>query len=308
MGIIEKAISLANGKSVRDRPAERPELAGATAVRPEHQDLATTREGTDRPDSQERHGQPPSQIANEPAARKSSQTVQVDVERLTAMGMVTPATTGTRISEEFRLIKRPLLTNAFSYGPGAAPKRNLVMVTSAVAGEGKTFSSINLAMSIAMERDRRVLLIDADLQRPNVAQVLGISTDRGLTDVMEDPSLDLSELLLQTNIPRLSVLPAGRRHQYGTELLASDAMKDLVEELSERYPDRLVIFDSPPLLAATQAVVLASLAGQIVVVVAAGSTSQGVVSEALALLDAEKPVGLILNRYPRVFQSEYYYG
>ncbi len=314
MSIIEKAINLANGKGARGK-------AGAVPVDPQFTPVRAGAEG--RAGSAEAPPAAKSALAGAGSATpdeggaqrrgpRISRSVTVDVQRLAGLGIApgpdVDRQVHARITEEFRRIKRPLLINAFEQGPGAPPGGNLVMVTSAVAGEGKTFCSVNIAMSIAMERDRRVLLVDADLQRPNVAHMLGIPGDRGLVDLLEDPSLDLSDVLLQTDIPRLSVLPAGKRHPYGTELLASNAMKELAAGLSERYPDRLVLFDSPPLLAATQAVVLVELAGQIVMVVAAGGTPQDAVTEALALLDTKKPVGLVLNRYPRMFQPEYYYG
>jgi exopolysaccharide/PEP-CTERM locus tyrosine autokinase len=319
MSIIEKAIHLANGKGARGRAGKVSLDSQFTPVRAGAEGLAGSVEAPPDAVAESAVAGAGSAVPDEGRSQRhgprTSRTVTVDVQRLAGVGIAV-ATPGqdadrqvhARITEEFRRIKRPLLINAFEQGPGTPPGGNLVMVTSAVAGEGKTFCSVNIAMSIAMERDRRVLLVDADLQRPSVTQVLGISGDRGLVDLLEDPSLDLSEVLLQTDIPRLSVLPAGKRHSYGTELLASDAMKGLVAGLSERYPDRLVLFDSPPLLAATQAVVLAELAGQIVVVVAAGGTPQEAVTEALALLDTKKPVGLVLNRYPRMFQPEYYYG
>jgi exopolysaccharide/PEP-CTERM locus tyrosine autokinase len=317
MSIIEKAVNLANGKGARGGTGKVPVDPQFTPVRAGAEGLAKSVEAPPAAESAgagSAPGEGGSQGSQRPGPR-TSRTVTVDVQRLAGLGIAV-ANPGqdadreahARITEEFRRIKRPLLINAFEQGPGTSPGGNLVMVTSAVAGEGKTFCSVNIAMSIAMERDRRVLLVDADLQRPNVAQVLGIPGDKGLVDLLEDPSLDLSDVLLQTDIPRLSVLPTGKRNQYGTELLASDAMKELVAGLSERYPDRLVLFDSPPLLAATQAVVLAELAGQIVMVVAAGDTSQDAVTEALAMLDTKKPIGLVLNRYPRMFQPEYYYG
>ncbi len=296
MSIIEKAIGQVGAKRAH-AGIERPEPSSDGF----HADAAAPSPSTGPTDAA--------------SAAGSGKTVPIDLGRLAAMGFaVAPedggaqADDGAHTREEFRLIKRPLLLNAFGEAAASVPRGNVIMVTSAVAGEGKTFCSINLALSVAMERDRRVLLVDADLQRPMVATTLGIPQGPGLVDLLENPSLDPGEVFVNTSVSRLSVLPAGSRHQFGTELLASEAMKAFVQELSERYPDRLVLFDSPPLLAATQAVVLAGLAGQIVMVVGAGSTSQEAVTEALGMLDAEKPIGLVLNRYPRVFRPEYYYG
>jgi receptor protein-tyrosine kinase len=201
------------------------------------------------------------------------------------------------VGQEFRVIKRPLLTNAFGRG-SAFPVANgrRVMVTSAFPGEGKSFCAINLAMSIASERDHQVLLVDADVARPSVPRELGIETGAGLMDWLIDDTLDLASLVVQTSIDKLSLLPAGRRHDHATELIASQAMSRLLEELSTRFPDRIIIFDSPPLLVTTESRVLASYMGQIVMVVEAGRTPREAVKEAIATLDGAEVVGLLLNK------------
>ena len=163
-------------------------------------------------------------------------------------GIVTPEQGRTQIAEQFRVIKRPLLTNAFNKGPGMIKNGNLIMVTSALAGEGKSFCTVNLAMSIAMEMDRTVLLVDADVARPSVTKILGLGTERGLLDILLDEKLDLADVLIKTNVEKLTLLTAGTRHSHSTELLASQSMGELLKELAERYADRVVIFDSPPLL------------------------------------------------------------
>src|SRR3569623_487404 len=173
--------------------------------------------------------------------------ISLEFERLAAAGMVTPDGERSQMAEEFRHIKRPLLLNAFGEGAMPKPNRNLLMVTSARPNEGKTFTAINLALSIALERDRTVLLVDADVARPSVARMLDFPGTAGLVDYLADP--------------------AGRRHSHSTELLASEAMQQLAQELADRYSDRVVVFDSPPLLATTEAAVLAGLMGQVVMVV-----------------------------------------
>ena len=132
------------------------------------------------------------------------------------------------------MIKRPLLTRAFGQNAVGEAHRNLIMVTSSVEGEGKTFSSLNLAISIAMEMDRTVLLVDADLAKPGLSRLLKINNLPGLTDRLIDDSLDLRDLLVKTDIPKFSVLPAGRRHRRSTELLASNTMRHLLDELALR--------------------------------------------------------------------------
>jgi exopolysaccharide/PEP-CTERM locus tyrosine autokinase len=186
----------------------------------------------------------------------------LDIEKLREQNMITPDGARTPITEGFRRIKRHVLANLAN--PGAGTAANLLMVTSPLAGEGKTFCTINLAISIAMEIDRRVLLVDADVAKPSVPRVLGIEAERGLMDVVLDPSIDLADVLLRTNIEGFSVLPAGTQHQHATEMLASDAMRTLLKEMAERYHDRIIIFDSPPLLAASESAVLATRMGQIV--------------------------------------------
>ncbi|MDX1251057.1 MAG: tyrosine-protein kinase family protein [Gammaproteobacteria bacterium] len=235
-----------------------------------------------------------------------SREVTLDLLRLRAAGMITSDTARTQIAEEFRMIKRPLLKNAFGQGAVLVKDGNLIMVTSAFPSEGKTFNAINLAMSIATELDNTVLLIDADVARPSVTSYLGIESGPGLVDYLLGDYPDLSQLMIKTDIPKLTLLPAGRRHHHSTELLASENMRTLMAELSQRYPDRVVIFDSPPLLATTEASVLAGLVGQIVVVVESEKTTQDALKEALSLLDANKSINLILNKSRQSFGSDYY--
>lgn len=225
--------------------------------------------------------------------------IDIDLESLQAGGIVDPRSTQRdQIAEEFRRIKRPLLKHVrgeSASGP-AIRHPNLVMVTSSLAGEGKTFTSINLALSIAMEKDMTVLLVDADVAKPEVTKRLGIQAEKGLTDVLLDDDVWLGDVLIRTNIPKLSILPAGRPHPHATELLASAAMQQLADEMSTRYPDRVIIFDSPPLLLTSEARVLAGLMGQILVVVEESRTPQPVVQEALNTIDGTEVVGLVLNK------------
>jgi exopolysaccharide/PEP-CTERM locus tyrosine autokinase len=231
-----------------------------------------------------------------PAAAGGSVSIRLDALR--RRGFAVPDSQASRTGEEFRVIKRPLIANAF--GRGAAPVRNghRVMVTSAFPGEGKSFCAINLALSIAAERDHQVLLVDADVARPSIPRELGFSATAGLMNLLLDPgSRDVSELVLRTNIEKLMILPAGRRHELATELLASQTMSRVLDDLSSRYPDRVIIFDSPPLLMTTESRVLATHMGQILMVVAAGSTPKAAVNDALATIDgAAEVTGLVLNR------------
>ena len=201
----------------------------------------------------------------------ASPQVTIDLERLASMGYVSPLAPSSRRAEEFRMVKRPLLTNARGNSAAPVAHANRVMVTSAQPGEGKTFVSINMALSIAMERDFTVLLIDADATRPAVLERLGLPSSKGLLDLLSEPDLDLRSVLLQTNIERLSILPAGTLQEHATELLASRGMTTLVDILASRFPNRILLFDAPPLLGSTESRVLAAHMGQIVLVVAADS-------------------------------------
>ena len=183
------------------------------------------------------------------------------------------------------------------------------MVTSSVPGEGKTYTAINLAMSIAMEMDKTVLLVDADVGRARIHQLLKVPLGPGLIDLLTGDSKDVGDVMLRTSVPKLRVIPMGRFHPHSNELLASDDMRRLTQELAQRYSDRMVIFDAPPLLSTSEAVVLASLMGQIVFVVHSARTLQGRVKDALSLVDASKPVGLVLNKVRKGLGSDYYgYG
>lgn len=238
-----------------------------------------------------------------------SRSVDIDLERLHHSGMVTPEHSRSPLAEEFRVIKRPLLHNAMASGPAAVVNGNLIMVTSALPGEGKSFTAINLAVSIAMELDHTVLLVDADVSRPSVLRHLGLAPERGLMDVLTGDVDDLGDVLLRTNIEKLSILPAGMPHPRATELLASDSMNQLLEQIAKRYPDRIVVFDSPPLLVTTEARVLATHMGQIIVVVEAERTTQGSVRQALGTIDACPIKLMVLNKSRRSGAGSYYgYG
>jgi exopolysaccharide/PEP-CTERM locus tyrosine autokinase len=224
-----------------------------------------------------------------------SKTVTIDLQRLREGGMIAPDGDKTPLAEEFRVIKRPLLKNAFGAG-SQIRNGNLIMVTSAFPREGKSFCAINLAMSIAMERDRTVLLVDADVARPSIPQKFGIAPDVGLMDVLLDSHVSLSDAIVRTNVNKLALLPAGRPHRQATELLASEAMANLLAEVSERYSDRIVIFDSPPLLVTTEARTLAANMGQIVMVVESDSTTHEALREALSTIESCEVVGMVLNK------------
>jgi protein-tyrosine kinase len=239
---------------------------------------------------------------------RTSRAVRLDVESLAINGYVTPNAPRAAIADQFRVIKRPLLANATGKGAAPVPNGNLIMVTSAMPGEGKSFTAVNLAMSIAMELDYRVLLVDADVSRPSLRKTLNLEPGPGLLDLLIDNKLKMADVLLRTNVDKLSLLLSGTPHPRATELLASDAMTALIEELGQRYPDRIIIFDSPPLLLTTEARVLASHMGQILMVVHAEKTLRSQVLHALTTIDACPVKLLMLNQARGGDQDAYGYG
>jgi len=244
---------------------------------------------------------------------KKAKLEEVDIAGLREGGYITPDMPPNLMAEEFRIIKRSLLLNAFSKGKQKSKHSNIVLVTSSNPGEGKTFCAINLALSIATEQDTTVLLIDADFSKPEVLNRLGVSGGRGLMDVVADSELEIGDCLIRTNIPNLVMLPAGRQHNLTTELLASDRMEAIVEELANRYPDRLVIFDSPPVLASSAASVMALYMGQTVFVIHAEETTEPQIKESLNMISACESISLLLNqtRYSgsnKKFATYYGYG
>ena len=237
---------------------------------------------------------------------KQSRFAKLDLGRLERMGFLTPRTARTRLTEEYRVIKRSVLRNAFQQSRLRGLPSNLIMVSSARPTEGKTFTAVNLAISIALERDYTVLLIDGDFAKPSVTKTLGLDADKGIVDVLEDPSVDLSDVLIRTNIEKLSILPAGSLHNLSTELLASHRMSALVSEIAQRYHDRVVIFDAPPILASSEPSALAMHVGQIIMVVEADRTPRTAVREALDMINTDAHIGVVLNRCsPRMGQGQF---
>jgi receptor protein-tyrosine kinase len=238
---------------------------------------------------------PPAATGRSVAARLHGKHVELDLERMAETGLIT-ADNRTPLMEEVRVIKRPLIQHAFDGRQGSALAGNLIMITSSLPGEGKTFCAINLAMSIAMELDHTVLLVDADVARPSVMRTLGLPAQRGLMDLLLDPHADMADVMLHTNIDGLTLLAAGTSNPRATELLASQSMITLLQEIASRYTDRIVIFDSPPLLLTTESHVLAMHMGQIVVVVEAEVTTQHALRESLRQLEGLPNVSLLYNK------------
>jgi exopolysaccharide/PEP-CTERM locus tyrosine autokinase len=248
-----------------------------------------------------------SNLIEQPSLSDANKPVcQLHFSKLSKQGFLTPDTKNKKIIDEYRAIKRPILSNAFERGVANIENCNLVMVVSAVPGEGKTFTSFNLAMSIAMEKDTTVLLVDSDVIKRSLTYMLGLENRPGLTDVLLDHTLNMGDVMVKSSMPKLNIVPAGRTHLHSTELLASQNMERAAVELSQRYSDRIVLFDAPPILVTTEAQVLTRLAGQVMVVVEAGKTEQNLVQEAVGLLDSSKIIGMILNKSRSNMGGGYY--
>jgi len=232
----------------------------------------------------------------------------LDEKHLIRGGLLAPLDHAIPVADEFRRIKRPLIDNVVRRGGGENDHMNLVMVSSALPGAGKTFCSVNLAASISLERELNVLLIDADVAKPHISKAFGLSDHPGLIDILEDESRSIEEALVRTDLNDIQVLPAGRKHTQSTELLASDRMADVVKELVTRYPDRIIVMDSPPLLMTSEAQVLAKQAGQIALVIESGKTLHQQVQETLETLDQSKPINVILNKNIYTQPGGYYGG
>ena len=238
----------------------------------------------------------------------------IDRERLRTAGYIVPGDPVSALLEEFRLVKRGLMLAAAESRAGiGAPHGERILIASAHAGEGKTWCAVNLALAIAAEKDNEVLLVDADFAKPSVLSTLGLPGGPGLMDALADPALAVEDCVLGTDVPGLYVLPAGQTTNSDTEFLAAAHAARVLERLSEHSPSRLIIFDSPPVLAASPAAELASIVGQTLVVVRAESTGEAALKDTLSLLAGCEDIKLLLNGVQfsptgRRFGSYYGYG
>jgi protein-tyrosine kinase len=249
------------------------------------------------------------QVSSTRAHERPTKIVQIDRDALRAMDLLPPVEMERQIGSQYQQVKRPLIASAAGRGGTAIPNGNVIMLASALPGEGKTFTSVNLALSMALEKDLEVLLVDADVAKPHVSRIFGLEHDRGLLDLLVDSSVQPDSLILRTNVDRLSILPAGKQIEIATELLASARMEEIVRELTADSPQRIVLFDSPPLLLSTESRALVPNMGQVVLVVRAEETAQQAVKDAIEVIGEGKPVSLILNQTHTPPSSGYYgYG
>ena len=222
--------------------------------------------------------------------------IVVDAAQLKANGLLAPDDEERRLAEQYRTIKRPLLRNAAPNAEPPVPNGNLVAVVSALPGEGKTFTCLNLCLSIARERDWSVVLVDGDCSKPHLSRMFSAQNQPGLTDLLRDSTRTFDSLVMPTDVPGFSLLPSGAYDPHATEFLASKRMDAICAELAADTSDRIIVFDSSPLLLTTEAAALASKVGQVVVVVKANDTPQDAVMAALEKLDPAKAIGCVLNQ------------
>jgi len=218
-------------------------------------------------------------------------------ERLKALNMLISGSDIVQTApDEYRRIKTPLLSNAFGKASSLVDQGNIILVTSTLPGEGKTYSAVNLALSIANEQDNTVLLIDCDLEEKGASRMFGVEKQPGLMDLLENEFLDISDVMIKTDLPSFTIVSAGKQIDDATELLSSKRMKSVMQEIRTRYENRIIILDSPAVLSTPQTKVLSNLVGQIVYIVEEGKTPKYLVKEAIEQLPEEKAIGLVLNK------------
>lgn len=231
------------------------------------------------------------------AAKFSGEQHQINRKHLRDQGLIVPEGSVTGLLEEFRIIKRQVLLQAAELRgqDNANPSAQRVLICSPLPGEGKTYCAVNLALSMAAEKESEVLLVDADFAKPSVLSRLGLPGGAGLMDALADPSIDVAELVLGTDIPGLWVLPAGNATNSDSEYLNSSRTAAVLDRLTDGAPNRMIIFDSPPVLAASPAAELAKYAGQALLVARADRTGEGSLRDAVSLLSACPNIQLLLN-------------
>jgi exopolysaccharide/PEP-CTERM locus tyrosine autokinase len=258
----------------------------------------------------------PAATPREPPTRKvignTEKSIHIDFDALRQSGLLPPEHQQRQIAHQYRTFKRPLLKAAFDdtagAGGAAGASPRTIMVTSALPGEGKTFTSINLALSLALEKDHSVILIDGDAPKPHVSHTFGVAREPGILDVLTNPDIPVESVILPTDISGLYIVPIGHRTDTTTEHLSSARMRRVVAQLEALDDYGLVLFDSPPILLTSEAQVLASLFGQVVLVVRAGVTPQQAVTDSLAMIGEGPRVGLVLNQALHDNNVGGYYG
>jgi protein-tyrosine kinase len=288
VSIIERAL-----QKVSNVPAPESRRASSTTDTARHREIDRVDTTLGRP------VRPPDLLVERP-------DLGLPPELLRECGLLATPQDEETVLKEFRRIKRPVLMNAFGQGGVPVERGNLVMVTSAMPSEGKTFTTFNLAMSIARELDYTVLIVDCDVVNPSLTRKLGVEDRRGMIDVLVEQDVDIGKLFVSTSIAKLRFMPAGQLTEHSDELLASKSMEALANELAARYSDRIIIFDAPPMLVTTQAAVLSRLMGQILFVLEEGKTPQQSVIDAVAQFRESQAVGLVVNKSHHRARGGYY--
>lgn len=235
-------------------------------------------------------------------------SIQIDYEQLANEGVLFPENHYEELRDQMRRIKRPILDNAFGPHNAAHQRGNIVMIASAMSGEGKTFTSINLALSIAAEKDIDVLLVDCDIAKPHASEIFGLDEYAGVIDYLAGDVESIDDVIVKTDLPGLSILSAGRNDDLASELLASKKMADLVREIAENHPNMIVLFDSSPVLQTNESHVLSRHVGQVVLVVAANITPTDAAKEAVSLLGRDQIINLVFNGMTSILGQNHYYG
>ncbi len=223
-------------------------------------------------------------------------------------GMVAEDPDRNALVEHYRRIKRPLIFNVEGDGRLSGRFRNRIMVTSSFPDEGKTFNSLNLSISMAAERERKVVLIDADMKQSSIQEILEVEDRIGLIDYLDGSLSSIGDIVHRTSIDNLMVIPSGGEgHAYSAELIAGKAMNELLEEVELVYPEAIVVLDTPPLMVSSESVALMRLVGQVVVVVGSGQVNQRDLLSTLSMIDETKLAGLVLNKVREGRQVSYDY-
>lgn len=236
--------------------------------------------------------------------RPTHKRIAVDFNRLRATGYLPEPTQDRRFADYCHRIKRPLIDRAL--GADAAPDSRLILLSSALPGDGKTFITLNLALSMARERDVSVLLVDGDLPRAQISRLFGLHEEAGLLSALHDDKMDVESLVRDTDVSGLEILSAGGPLEGAAELIASTRMREIVARLSARSAKRLILFDSPPLLVSSEARALVAIPGQVVLVARTAHTPRRAIIDAIAHVDKQKLRGLVLNDAYVVNEPGYY--
>jgi receptor protein-tyrosine kinase len=303
MSIIERALKKAQ---LRDQPVAPPERASAGPETIETQVTAAV--ATETPDVPGKTGEQVLQQRDEGSLtlRDNKRIVEIDLARLRESGRLPPEHAARQTDEEVRRIKWPLLSSLAGRGSSAPARNNVVLVTSAEPSEGKSYVSLNLALSIVRDLEMRVILVDGDVALPGITPTLGLEGSPGLNDALADPTMDVNDVIYRTTVDGLFFVPAGKWHEHSPELMAGSRMPQIIERLGSRVGNGVVIFDSPPLLATNEAQVATRYVGHVLLVVRADSTEQQAVLDALALVDKSTQVSAVLNGVEASLLSKYY--